>query len=459
MPGTVALAPRPVSRPTTTRARETSARARSAPTRLRMWSAGLIAGAMVLLATSTATLSRLSDQIGAIGGHDAPQVATASDVYFELSDLDAHAATLIMLGEGGDMSVNRLSALRTFRERDAQLDSDLRQAGRTATTGAERDRVRYLVASLTLYRQWVWQALTVEDRLPPQAPGRAPAASLGYYAEATTVLRADLLPTAAALRSANADDLDRSYGVQHRTAAWAIGLTLVLGAALLIGLIVFQRDLARRFRRLMNLPMLVASLCVLTTMVAVCVLFASETTTLNDARNRDLGPYVTLTQAQAVGYDAAGDASRYLIASDPRLLRSDMIAKSDCLTKGGRCVSGATLPAGGLTTLAAGDPELLRRWNAFQADDERVISLAGAGQLDAAVGVLTGISRGDAAIDLFTYNKALDRITAGHRGGYTRSFDHARKLLTWWPAVPAVPLGAAIILIMIGVRPRLAEYR
>lgn len=434
-------------------------RGASSPTRLRVWGAGLVAGAIVLLAVSTGALSRLSGQVDTIGGHDAPQAATASDVYFELSDLDAQVATLIMLGEGDAMSINRLNALRTFRQRDVQVDIDLRQAERAATSVTERDRVRDLVRSLTIYRQWVWQALTVEDRLPPQAPGRPPSAALGYYAEATTVLRADLLPTAAALRLANADDLDRSYRAQHTTAVWAIGLTLLFGIALLVALIVFQRQLTRGFRRLVNAPLILATGCTLATMVTVCVVFASETSTLRDAQDRDFGPYLALTQVQAIGYDAAGDASRYLIAADPDLVRSDTVAKSGCLVKGGACGSGASLPAGGLTTLAAGTPALLEHWKAFQADDARMVALARAGQLDSAVDVLTGISPGDAAIDLFTYNKALDQVTARHRDRYARALSHARRLLTWWPVVPAVPLGAAVLLIVLGVRPRLAEYR
>ena len=44
---------------------------------MRVWSAGLVAGAIVLLAVSMGALNQLSGQIAVIGGHDAPQAATA----------------------------------------------------------------------------------------------------------------------------------------------------------------------------------------------------------------------------------------------------------------------------------------------------------------------------------------------------------------------------------------------
>jgi hypothetical protein len=438
---------------------------------LRLRAALLCLGALLVLAVTSVGMSQLTDQVRAVGSQAAPQAVTASDLYFALSDLDAQVARLIMLGDADTMSSNRLDALRSYQQRSAEVDADLARAVTGATDPADRARVNQLIDGLALYRQWTWQALGVQAQQLDQTPGRPPATTLGYYAQATTVLHGQLLPTAKALRQSSQDSLARAYAGERRTAWWAGGLTVLSGGALIVALVLFQVRLTRRYRRLVNLPLLLATLCVAGLVVAACVVFHDETGRLESAQRQDFAPYLSLTQAQAISYDTAGDSSRYLISPDPGVVEADVKAKSHCLVTGGSCQPGGDQPggdqlagdnlAGGLATLAGGTagPAVLDRWNAYQRDHEQIVALADAGQLSSAVGVLTGISRGDAAFDFYYYDAAISRLTAQRQAAFDGALADARGELAAWPAIPPILMVVAALLVLLGVRPRLAEYR
>ncbi|HEY2670665.1 MAG TPA: hypothetical protein VGJ07_09850 [Rugosimonospora sp.] len=432
------------------------------PARLRLTALSVVLLAAALLTVTTAGMVRMRHQVTVIGEQAAPQAATASDLYLALSDLDAQVARLIMVGDSDELSDDRLDALLTYQQRSAEVDADLSRALNAATTPATRSRLGTLATQLALYRQLAWQALAVQDQATDQLPGRPPADTLGYYSRATTLLHADLLPTAKALRAASQATLDRSYAEQRTTMWWGAGLTLLFGAAGLILLVTMQWRLARRFRRLVNPALLLATLATAGLVVAAGVVFVSVTDRLDTAQRTSFGPFLSLTAAQAVSYDAAGDTSRYLISADPADVQRDLTTKSRCLVDGGGCGTGDDLAAGlgDVAAIPGGTgPDVLDRWKAYQRDHDQIVALAGAGRLSSAVDRLTGIARGDATFDFFYYDSAVSQITASRKASFDHAVAGARGELSGWTVIPAVLMGSVMLLVLLGVRPRLAEYR
>jgi hypothetical protein len=296
--------------------------------------------------------------------------------------------------------------------------------------------------------------------------GRLPVGALGYYGRATDLMHFQLLPTALRLRTASQDTLERSYSDQRFTATLSVVLTVVLGGLLLFALVLFQLRLIRRYRRLVNPGLLLATLATLGLVVAASVVFLDETGRLHDAQRDSFSPYLALTQAQAVSYDAAADTSRYLISTNRSYFEEDYQAKSQCLFGGGTCgASGDSLPAGleqlagGPGTSAAQAKEVVDRWSAYQRDHDRVVKLVSSGDVDTAVGTLTGIARGDAAFDFGYYDAAAAAIAATHRRAFEASMRDARGELSGWTIIPVALMLAVMLLAQVGVRPRLAEYR
>jgi hypothetical protein len=438
----------------------------TSPLRLRMWTAAVILGAVAVLAVTELGMTRVRSQVNVVAQQAAPQAATASDLYFALSDLDAQLARLTMIGTSPAFASDRLDALLTYQRRSAEISADLDQATKFATSAADRATIRALLDQLAQYRELAWQALAIEADATDQVAGALPPGALGYYGRATDLMHFQLLPSALRLRTASQDTLARAYSDQRATASWSVALTVALGGLLLAGLLLFQLRLVRRYRRLVNPALLLATLATLGLVVAASVVFLDETDRLGDAQRDSFGPYLALTQAQAVSYDAAADTSRYLISTNRGYFEQDYQAKSRCLSGGGACgASGDSLPAG-LEQLSGGPGSALgqgkvvaERWSAYQRDHDRVVRLVSAGDVEEAVGTLTGIARGDAAFDFAYYDTAAARIAATHRQAFEASVREARAELSGWTIIPAVLMVAVMLLALLGVRPRLAEYR
>ncbi|WP_246594882.1 hypothetical protein [Actinoplanes auranticolor] len=415
------------------------------PVRLRLWTALVICVALALLAASGLLLSQVREQVRVIGGEAAPQAATAADLYFALSDLDAQVARMVLVGDAAELSGSQLDALGTYQQRSRQIDEDLQRSLTTVTGQADRAIVLELMHELAVYRRWVWQTLTAQSQAPPQPPGRLPPDALGYYTQATNVLHLRLLPAAERLRDAGESRLDRAYAAKGTTEAWAVGSVLVLGGGLLVLLVALQVWLARRFRRWLNPALALATVLVLGLTAGVCLVVVAQGQRLSAARNDHLTPYLALSQARALSYDAAADTSRYLLSGNLALYQQDFAGKSARLT----AVAG-DLDDGG---------QVLDRWLGYQRDHQRVVALAGSGRTRAAVDVVTGIRRGDAAFDFSYFDAAVGAAATARKAGFDTALRDGERLLTGWPLIPFPVLAAVVLLVLLGVRARLAEYR
>jgi hypothetical protein len=425
--------------------------------RVRALSVGLTAAA--LLAATSLLMARTQDQVRIIGAVAAPQAATASDLYVALSDLDAQIARLVLINNTEELSSSQLDALSTYRERSIQIDVDLALALTTAATDQDRATIVGIMNGLALYRQWAWQALAVEWQLPPQPPGELPPAALGYYAQATNVLHFEVLPAVKRLRDASQARLDRAYADQRTTERWGIGLLVLLGGALVAQLAGLQLWLFRRFRRWLNPALLTATVVAAGLVVSAGMVFALEGARLSSAHRDGFAPYLALSQAQAISYDAAADASRYLLSANEAYQR-DFADKSECLVNGGPCGTGGDAVDSGLAALAPDQgPELLDRWLGYEQAHEQVVGLADAGQTAQAIDALTGIRRGEAAFDFYYFDAAISELAAAREQAFDLAMRDAEGLLTGWSVIPVVAMAIVIGLLLLGVWPRLAEYR
>jgi hypothetical protein len=436
------------------------------PTRLRLWMAvGMVAAAAVLGVTSV-VMSRVQDQVRTIGDDAAPRAAIASDLYFALSDMDAQVARLVLVGNAEAQAGNRIDALTTYGRRSRQIDADLERMLTATTTAQDRRVITEVLGDLAVYRQWTWQALAIVWQAPPGPSSTPPPTALGYYSQATNVVHHDLLPGAERLRDASQANLERAYSDQRTTGLWGAVAVVALGGALVVLLVVLQVWLVRRFRRRVNPALLVGTLVTLGLVVSATAVLAVEGDRLTAAQQDSFGPYLALSKAQAISYDAAADTSRYLLSERLPSYRQEFTHKSDCLVNGGSCGTNGDQTAGGLATLAAGpdvDPayaqQVADRWEGYRRTHDRVVALADAGRTAEAIDALTGISRGDAAFDFYYYDTAVSQIAADRRQASDAAFVNARGLLTGWAVVPVVAMGVVLLLVPLGLRSRLSEYR
>jgi hypothetical protein len=412
------------------------------PARMRLAVVLTITVALALLATASLVMARTQEQVRVIGEVAAPQAATAADLYFALSDLDAQVARMVLIGDDDALAGSRLDALAAYRERSRQVDADIERLLAMSAAGTERSTVVRLLDDLAVYRERVWQALTAGDAAP------------GYYTQATTVLHGDLLPGARRLREGSEQRLADAYGARSATETLGVTLMVLLGGTLVVLLVALQVWLARRFRRTLNPALLAATALTVALVIPAVTVLGAQGDRLAAARDESLRPFLALSEARAVSYDAAADTSRYLISDNLAYYAQDFTAKDGCLAAGGSCGRGGETIDGGLPAGGAAD-----RWAAYRRGHERIVALASAGRRAEAIGALTGIRRGDAAFDFSYYDAAVAAIADERKAAFDAALRDARRLLTGWVVLPVAVLALVVLLVPLSVRRRFAEYR
>ncbi|MEU3458873.1 hypothetical protein ABZ721_02815 [Streptomyces sp. NPDC006733] len=384
------------------------------------------------------------------------RAAVAAELRFALADLDAQRANSLVPGHSAlhpDVEVgNRLLALITAQQRRAEVSDLLRRLGADPRQG---DRVRSLLDALGRYDDAGARSSYVDETHSDRPAGVPPHAAVALSSEAADVLRNELLPVATALSQTYAQQAADRESAARRSASWSAALVGVFGVLALGLLLWWQRDLARRYQRVFNPALVAATVAALVVTVSGTLSFTAAASEVGAAGREGLRPWSQLAEARAVAADAAATQSRWLVhdAASAGFQRE----RFDALTR-----RLDVLLAPGTSTTAAERPayqDVSTRYGHFRADDAKLRSLRAAGRLDEAVTVLTEVGRGQVAFDFWDFATTLDALADRQHAAFDRHTDRARSALAGWPAVPGAALAAAAVLVLLGVRPRLAEYR
>ncbi|MGV9267528.1 hypothetical protein ACWDRR_23010 [Kitasatospora sp. NPDC003701] len=450
--------------------------------------AGLCLAALVLAGAVGATvLAGARDGADAIGQHAAPQVVRSADLSFALNDMDAQAANLLLFGADPDFADARGQALETYEQRRAQADTDLqRVAEAVAGDPAGQRAVQTVIGELGRYEGRVARAQLLEEQAHAPA-GKPSAEALTAYREATDLLRQRLLPAVDEVTAANAATVERIYAAQRGDLGAGRWWFLLTGLLALVALAALQRLLTLRYKRLVNLPLAVATLLALFGLLAGAALASRADRQSVVAKSNSYDSVIALGRARAVAYDLNADESRYL--TDPARAAAYEQSFFDRTQSFAR-VDGATLatynaklaaladahradrtgvPFGGFlgdelrNVTFAGEQDAAERvltaFQAYQRDDRTIRELNAQGRLKEAIGFNTGLAAGQSNADFGVLSAALDDVQAINR----RALDHAvaatdDDLDAVCAAAGAVTLALAAALTVLGVRPRLREF-
>ncbi|GAA1076842.1 protein kinase G-activating protein GlnX [Kitasatospora arboriphila] len=433
-------------------------------------------------------LAGARDGIDAIGHRAAPQAVRAADLYFALSDMDAQAANLLLIGADPDYLALRRQTLDIYEQRRTEAGEDLQRAAEAAVGDPAGQRaVQIVIGELGRYEALVARTQLLEDQA--QAPaGRPSAQALETYRQATDLLRQRLLPAADQVTAANATTVDRVYTEQRDDLAAGWWWILAAGLLALVALGALQRTLAVRFRRLVN-PLLAA----VTLLTAVALLTGLHLTGQADrhlvvAKSNAYDSVLALSRARATAYDMNADESRYL--TDPAraaayeqsfLDKTQAFARLDgaALDDYDRRLDAAArahrtdhsdIPFGGYlgdelrNITFAGEQgaseRVLETFRQYQLDDRRMRALRVQGRLKEAVTFNTGLAAGQSNADFAELGEALDAVLAVNRQAMDRAVAQADGELDGPAAAGGTALLAVLLaLTVLGVRPRLREYR
>jgi hypothetical protein len=478
----VGISVRPSAAPTAPRPR----RPGRTGSRLRALAVAAVAATAALVVLMAFDVRRQGQNLHVIGDQAAPVVAAAGDLYFTLNDMDAQLANVLLVGAEQGLGFTRTQALAIYEQRRQQADGDLQQAAAAATDRDSQQAVRDVLDRLGQYEALAAQTILLDEQVQ-HAAGHPPAAALASYRRATDLLATSLLPAAQMLTDRNTRALEDTYQAQRGATGTTRIWLAATGGVLLAVLVVLQLYLYRRFHRILNPALALATLSALGLTVLGVGLLGGESEHLRVAKRDAFDSILALTQARAVSYDANADESRYLVDPD-RASRYEQafLAKSQRLvglpgaTIGGydgkldaalRAYRGDHANVGWqgfygtefrnitFTGERQAAETTLARYQSYQLDDRRIRQLVASGQLRDAVAFCTSYAPG-ASNDAFSqYDKALAALIAINQNAFTAAVDGGRRDLRGWQLIPWI-VGLVILGSTVGgVVPRITEYR
>lgn len=202
-------------------------------------------------------------------------------------------------------------------------------------------------------------------------------------------------------------------------------------------------------------PLIAATAAVLAVTLAGALALSSCAGAADTAVRDGLRPWSRPARASAVSAEAAAAESRWFVHG--AALGAADRARFTRLAR----QLGALLDPSGHTPAAEAPAytDVRSRYQIFLRHDAHLRRLKAQGDTDAAAVELTAVARGDIAFDFWDYATTLDALAGRQLADFTAQAADASGALGGRPAVPAGALGAAGLLVLPAIRPRLAEYR
>src|SRR6516165_5609729 len=416
--------------------RRARTRAATTPGRLRLASLAILLIIIPLWVVAAGALGARRHAARAAGLETEPLLVGAQGMYASLSDADATAANTFLTG-GLEPVARRQRYVSDLKAASDQLTTVARQVGSSSL--AQHD-VTVVTEQLPVYTGLV-EAARANNRqgLPVGS---------AYLREASALMRNQILPATDRLYQIEATRLDHSY--QSGASALDVVAVVLLGAAVLAALILTQLYLARRTNRVLNVPLLVATVLVIVLGAWLLDAFVAEQHHLHHAQARGSDPVQVLSQARILALRAQGDESLALVArGNGTQYQTDF--DSVIVKLGGKDGSGGLIGEASQIAQVSESGSL----QAYLGAHKAVNQLGQAGQYDQAVEQATGSEV--ATFD--TLNNGLTRDIANSQASFARYADGARHDLRNLTVAIAVLLVVIAGLALFGLQQRINEYR
>jgi len=429
-------------------------RPRSTPRHYRRASLALCALLLVLLAVAEISATNGSDSTRELSANTGPVLVSVQGVVASLAQADAAATAAILSGTAEDREqrnqyVDALARSEIELERVSALIGDDQEA---------HDLLQDIQTKVSRYAGLV-EAARVQTL--SSFPG----------AQATLVEAAALLTEIShdATRLTSVSERRFNNEADRRSAGFPV--TVLLFVAVVVALVYAQMDVARRSRRVLNVPLVLATLLVIGVFSWAVVIDQRARADLDAAQHEAYDSIAATAAIQAQGFTAKSAETLALITSDPASRQvadaamKKLSSRTDDATAAGALATqaraGAHLPDQGLVfdaVNAADSPreravaaDMLDNWGRYRASVNELRGATG----DAA----KAIARGSLSSTFSGFNASVESVLGDNEGQYRDALQHASDRYFLADVVMLAGLLGAMALVVTGYRLRTREYQ
>jgi hypothetical protein len=407
------------------------------PGRLVLVSILVIVGAVLFGAIATGAEQSRERAAKSARTQTEPLLTQASNLYTALSDANATVATGLLSG-GAETALNRSRYLADLRTATRALSGLTSESGTSAASP---------VALSTIGDQLPLYSGLVETARANTRQGFPIGAA--YLRQAVVLSTGSMLPAADRIYRAEAQRLNDDY---HTGTATSTLVTFAAASALaLILLLLAQWYVARISQRILNVPMLAATIGVAAIAVWGVVALINEQNSLSTAQKHGSDPVEVLSASTVLLSRAQGDLSLALVnRGTDETDQTDLTAVERALTPLTREISVLARRTG--TTAAADRFDV--DYASYQAQTNRIKDLQADGELPAALALEPATS----AISDRLSSDLGGQVQAAQERFSTAATDATSALGGLAFAIPVITVLAAVAALL-GLRERINEYR
>lgn len=389
-----------------------------------------------------------------IGKETAPSIIAASGIGAKLASAHRHAAAAL-LSSGGDATI-------CWQKYDADLEAASERlvgaAQNISSTNDSREAVIHIVQKLPEYAALIGQSRQLKG-----------AEREILVEQADHVLHAEILPATEKLDLTQFQRLNAVYMECHRNAVEDAWTSLALGTFVLAALLKTQIFLYRHFRRLLNLPLVLASALLLIGMLYISSALTTVHEHLRVAKADAFDSVYVLWKARSVAQDAHADRAFYLLTQNRRDFENAFSAKMNKLANAGltetmitNIEQHANSAVGGLLGSEAGNitfsgerqsiVDTLRGFLQYTTVDSKIRALELDGQHADAVSLCLQDT------SFFAFDRGMETTLKINEREFNSAIDQGFANLSWLPWLAGATGISIVALSWLGLRPRMNEY-
>ncbi len=432
------------------------------PRRYTTFLVASILAAFLMALIVFATYSKINDTVSLAGDNAAPSIVAADHIQALIASADANALNAVVTKS----SPNSYAW--------SQYRKDIRAAYEELTTASQYANQDFQQIGPI---QTMGSSLSQYDNLMGQLQVQTGANLASNPTAGHAILLQTTLPARLTLVQTDYAHLNQQY-TGHRDSIGPLMALVWIAFLLLLGILVgAQFFLFRRTHRIINTGYAVATVVTLACMIFSLTAFTVGESQLATAKEQSFESINTLWSVRATAFIMNADESLYLLnAKNPQALAAaendfthyqqqiidiDPQQALDDAAKGvsfggylGEKLSHITYPGEETAVRSA-----IQRFASYVAIDKQVRQLLAAGDVQQAQSLVLGFNPGQAALSFTQFDSAIWNAIDINQFQFDQQIDEAASRLAPIPYVLAIALIVIIVATVVGMKPRLDEYR